>query len=40
MACTAAAHALGAKRERIRSEVFFVEPQPWTREPVHQATDR
>jgi CDP-4-dehydro-6-deoxyglucose reductase, E3 len=40
MACTAAAHALGASRERIRSEVFFVEPQPWTREPIHQATDR
>jgi CDP-4-dehydro-6-deoxyglucose reductase, E3 len=34
MACADAANALGARRERIRTEVFFVEPQPWTREPV------
>lgn len=34
MACAAAADALGARRERIRTEVFFVEPKPWTREPL------
>ncbi|MGH2884671.1 MAG: FAD-binding oxidoreductase [Solirubrobacteraceae bacterium] len=34
MACAAAADALGARRERIHTEVFFVEPQPWTREPL------
>jgi CDP-4-dehydro-6-deoxyglucose reductase, E3 len=34
MACAAAADALGARRERIHTEVFFVEPQPWNREPV------
>lgn len=28
-ACVAAADALGARRERIHTEVFFVEPQPW-----------
>lgn len=33
-ACAAAADAVGARRERIQTEVFFVEPQPWTREPV------
>ena len=32
LAC-AAADALGARRERVRTEVFFVEPQPWTGEP-------
>jgi hypothetical protein len=34
MACAAAADALGARRERVHTEVFFVEPQPWTREPL------
>ena len=33
VACVAAADALGARRERVHTEVFFVEPQPWTREP-------
>ena len=32
LACAAAADALGARRERLHTEVFFVEPQPWTRE--------
>ena len=31
-ACAAAADALGARRERVHTEVFFVEPQPWTGE--------
>jgi CDP-4-dehydro-6-deoxyglucose reductase, E3 len=34
LACAAAADALGARRERVHTEVFFVEPQPWTGEPV------
>lgn len=34
MACAAAADALGARRERVHTEVFFVEPQPWTHEPT------
>jgi CDP-4-dehydro-6-deoxyglucose reductase, E3 len=34
LACAAAADALGARRERVHTEVFFVEPQPWTREPL------
>ncbi len=33
VACAAAATALGARRERIHTEEFFVEPQPWTDEP-------
>jgi len=28
LACTLAAEALGARRERLHTEVFFVEPQP------------
>jgi CDP-4-dehydro-6-deoxyglucose reductase, E3 len=28
LACAAAADALGARRERVHTEVFFVEPQP------------
>jgi CDP-4-dehydro-6-deoxyglucose reductase, E3 len=28
LACTAAAEALGARRERVHTEVFFAEPQP------------
>jgi CDP-4-dehydro-6-deoxyglucose reductase, E3 len=34
LACAAAADALGARRERVHTEAFFVEPQPWTGEPV------
>jgi CDP-4-dehydro-6-deoxyglucose reductase, E3 len=30
LACAAAADALGARRERVHTEVFYVEPQPWT----------
>ncbi len=33
-ACATAAEALGARRERVKTEVFFVEPQPWTGEPA------
>lgn len=33
-ACAAASDGLGARRERIHTEMFFVEPQPWTCEPV------
>lgn len=40
MACAAAADALGARRERVHTEVFFVEPQPWTREPVRAGEPR
>lgn len=29
-ACAAAADALRARRERVHTEVFFVDPQPWT----------
>lgn len=29
-ACAEAAEAAGAERARIRTEVFFVEPQPWS----------
>lgn len=36
MACAAAADALGARRESVHTEVFFVEPQPWTGEPVQE----
>jgi CDP-4-dehydro-6-deoxyglucose reductase, E3 len=31
-ACAAAAEQLGARRARIHTEVFFVEPQPWSGE--------
>ena len=31
-ACASAAEALGARREHVHTEVFFVEPQPWTGE--------
>lgn len=34
LACAAAADGLGARRERVYTEEFFVEPQPWTQEPV------
>ena len=30
LACAAAADALGAARARVHTEVFFVEPQPWS----------
>jgi CDP-4-dehydro-6-deoxyglucose reductase, E3 len=30
LACAAAADALGASRARVHTEVFFVEPQPWS----------
>lgn len=33
-ACATAAELLGAQREHVHTEVFFVEPQPWTGEPV------
>lgn len=33
-ACATAAEALGARREHVHTEVFFVEPQPWTGEPA------
>ncbi len=33
LACAAAADALGARRDRVRTEVFYVEPQPWTSHP-------
>jgi CDP-4-dehydro-6-deoxyglucose reductase len=38
-ACAAAAEALGAPREHVHTEVFFVEPQPWTDQPA-QARER
>ena len=37
LACAAAADGLGARRERVHTEVFFVEPQPWTGE-ISQGT--
>jgi CDP-4-dehydro-6-deoxyglucose reductase, E3 len=33
-ACATAAEALGGRRERVKTEVFFVEPQPWTGAPA------
>lgn len=33
-ACAAAARALGAARARIRTEVFYAEPEPWTATPA------
>jgi CDP-4-dehydro-6-deoxyglucose reductase, E3 len=33
-ACATAAEALGGRREHVHTEVFFVEPQPWTGEPA------
>ena len=33
-ACATAAKALGAPREHVHTEVFFVEPQPWTDQPA------
>ena len=37
LACAAAADALGARRERVHTEVFFVEPWPWTGEISQEA---
>jgi len=39
LACTLAAEVLGARRERLHTEVFFVEPQPWPGAAPH-ADDR
>jgi CDP-4-dehydro-6-deoxyglucose reductase, E3 len=36
-ACATATDALGARRERVHTEVFFVEPQPWTGETSKEA---
>ena len=33
LACAVAAETLGAARERVRTEPFFVEPQPWSGPP-------
>ena len=33
-ACAAAAQGLGAARARIRTEVFYGEPEPWTGKPA------
>ena len=33
LACAAAADALGARRERVYTEVFFAEPLPWSGAP-------
>jgi CDP-4-dehydro-6-deoxyglucose reductase len=33
LACAAAAETLGAARERVHTEPFFVEPQPWSGPP-------
>jgi len=30
LACATAVDALGARRERVHTEVFFAEPQPWS----------
>lgn len=38
-ACAAAAEARGVPRERIRTEVFFGEPEPWT-DTVPEARDQ
>ena len=40
LACSAAADALGARRERVHTEVFFVEPQPWTGEIFPEAASQ
>lgn len=38
-ACAEAAEAAGAERARIRTEVFFVEPQPWSGTAPERACD-
>ena len=40
LACAAAADALGARRERVHTEVFFVEPQPWTGETSRETASQ
>lgn len=40
LACAAAADGVGAQRERVHTEVFFVEPQPWTGETSRQAASQ
>ncbi|HEX8977310.1 MAG TPA: FAD-binding oxidoreductase [Solirubrobacteraceae bacterium] len=40
LACATAADALGARRERVHTEVFFVEPQPWTGNTSREAASR
>jgi CDP-4-dehydro-6-deoxyglucose reductase len=39
LACATAADGLGAQRARVHTEVFFVEPQPWSGTAPH-AEDR
>ena len=39
LACATAADGLGAQRARVHTEVFFVEPQPWSGAAPH-AEDR
>ena len=40
LACAAAADAIGARRERVHTEVFFVEPRPWTGEISREAASQ
>ena len=40
LACAAASDALGARRERVHTEVFFVEPQPWTGDTSREAASQ
>jgi ferredoxin-NADP reductase len=40
VACAAAAVALGARREHIHTDVFFVEPEPSTRRISREAASR
>lgn len=40
LACAAAADALGARRERVHTEVFFVEPQSSTRRISREAASQ
>jgi CDP-4-dehydro-6-deoxyglucose reductase, E3 len=38
LACATATDALGARRERVHREVFFVEAQPWTGDTSREAS--
>ena len=40
LACAAAADVLGARRERVYTEVFFAEPLPWPAAPPTAAEKR
>jgi len=40
LACAVASDALGARRERVHTEVFFVEPQPWTGDTSREAASQ